>query len=110
MDQAYCPKIHRVRENGRQSRRLFVRKCTVGVISGTKDLHLSLLLKAHVDPSLLLRMTVWVGIGSPHRVSAHYGQPKGCRCSGQALADLPASERSEVIDFPPLSLLLCPAV
>ena len=28
----------------------------------------------------------------------------------EARTDLPASERSEVIDFPPLSLLLCPAV
>ncbi|MGA3165285.1 MAG: hypothetical protein ABSF14_04120, partial [Terriglobia bacterium] len=48
---------------------------------GTKDLHLSLLLKTHADPSLLLRMTVWV-MESPHRASAHHGQPKGCQCSG----------------------------
>jgi hypothetical protein len=34
-----------------------------------------LLLKTHADPSLLLRMTVWV-IAFPHRVSAHHGQPE----------------------------------
>src|SRR5271157_305423 len=28
-----------------------------------------------------LRMTVW-DMGSPRRVSAYHGQPKGCRCSG----------------------------
>jgi len=48
---------------------------------GTKDLHLSWLLKTHADPSLLLRMTVRV-MCSPHRVSAHHGQPIGCQCPG----------------------------
>ena len=57
---------------------------------------MSWLLKTHADPSLLLRMTVWV-IAFSHRVSAHHGQPERL-----SMLRMTASERfSAACEAPP---------
>jgi hypothetical protein len=54
--------------------------------------NLYLIQNSNTDPSLLLRMTAWIGFSAAcqddgerdvgaNRFLAHHGQPKGCQCS-----------------------------